>query len=762
MHTHKLQQEAPSTRAHHPADHAVGAVELGSASAEKGFTTPAPRLALAGQDHPVIARSRPRTALPVTDCAAPLREPTEHFRLAIAAAGLEAPETIHADGKIHRFGAQGRRGDDSGWYLMHLDGIPAGAFGCWREGVTQTWCGKSDSDMSRAEREAHRQRIKAMKAQRDAAQALRQQDAQKTAAALWQEAASAMAHDYLTRKGIKAYEVKSDGYRLMIPLRDTAGTLHSLQTIAPDGDKRFMPGGRVSGCYHAMGTPGDMLIVCEGYATGASLHEATGQAVAVAFNAGNLQPAAMALRARYPALKLVIAADDDFQTAGNPGLTKATAAAQAVGGYLSKPSFGLRRLDGETDFNDLHRTAGADAVRHCIETATKLEPKAKRADASVILVNGADLKPEPVRWLWPDWLALGKLHILAGAPGQGKTTIAMAMAATVTIGGRWPDGSRCDPGNVLIWSGEDDPADTLLPRLLAAGADRTRCYFVSGTRIDDEVQSFDPARDMAALEAQARVIGGIKLLVVDPVVSAVAGDSHKNTEVRRALQPLVDLASRLNAAALGISHFSKGGAGGDPASRVVGSIAFTAVARVVLVAAKVQSEDGADRRILARGKSNIGPDDGGFEYRLEQAEPLPGIHASYVAWGPSVAGSARELLAEPDVQRAADAEAGSSARAEAEEFLVQLLRQGPAPTKHVEAEAKAAGIAWRTVRRASDDLGISKRKMQGTWYWSQPNLSNQLGQDGQRADGGQVGQVHGQVDGAHADTRLNTEDAEVF
>ena len=126
---------------------------------------------------------------------------------------------------------------------------------------------------------------------------------------------------------------------------------------------------------------------------------------------------------------------------------------------------------------------------------------------TVVLVNGADLTPEPVRWLWPDWLALGKLHILAGAPGQGKTTIALAVAATLTIGGRWPDGSRCAPGNVLIWSGEDDPADTLLPRLIASGADRTRCYFVSGTRIDGEVESFDPARDMAALEEQAQAIG---------------------------------------------------------------------------------------------------------------------------------------------------------------------------------------------------------------------------------------------------------------
>ncbi|MDU7589895.1 MAG: AAA family ATPase, partial [Acidovorax sp.] len=225
----------------------------------------------------------------------------------------------------------------------------------------------------------------------------------------------------------------------------------------------------------------------------------------------------------------------------------------------------------------------------------------------VVLVKGSDLRPQPVRWLWQYWLALGKLHILAGAPGQGKTTIALAMAATVTIGGHWPDGSRCAPGNVLIWSGEDDPEDTLLPRLLAAGADDERCHFIKGAMRDGEVVPFDPARDLQQLREEIDRIGGIRLLIVDPVVSAVTGDTHKNGEVRRALQPLVDMADACNCAVLGITHFAKGGQGTDPAQRVVGSVAFTAVARIVMVAAKVKGEEGQDARILARGKSNIGP-----------------------------------------------------------------------------------------------------------------------------------------------------------
>lgn len=337
----------------------------------------------------------------------------------------------------------------------------------------------------------------------------------------------------------------------------------------------------------------------------------------------------------------------------------------------------------------------------------------------VVLVNGSDLTPEPVRWLWQYWLALGKLHILAGAPGQGKTTIALAAMATVTIGGRWPDGSRCEPGNVLMWSGEDDPADTLLPRLIAAGADRSRCYFVSGTRIDGELQAFDPARDMQALEYQARAIGGVKLLVVDPVVSAVAGDSHKNTEVRRALQPLVDLASRLDAAVLGISHFSKAGAGSDPASRVVGSIAFTAVARVVLVAAKVKGEDGEDRRILARGKSNIGPDDGGFEYQLEQIEALPGIEASRIAWGKAVEGTARELLTDPEDDQGNDA--GDACEMLRAELAVDSWTGADTACQPL----KAAGFSKKQIWSASKKLAVIRKKgaMNEGWYWRLPGMS---------------------------------------
>ena len=280
-----------------------------------------------------------------------MSDPAEHFRAAILAAGLMPPDDVVADGRFHRFSTNGKAKDDSGWYVLHADGIPVGSFGCWR----------------------HRQRVDAMRRQCEADTAHRQQQAAKEAAARWQSASPVAAHPYLISKGVHAYGVKVEGEALLIPMRDTAGTLRSLQLIDPEGGKRFHPGGRVKGCYHAIGKPDGVLIVCEGYATGASIHEATGRAVAVAFNAGNLQAVAVALYRQYPTLRLILAADDDWKTEGNPGVTKATEAARAVGGWLAVPRFSAERGDKVTDFNDLHQLADADSVRAQIEAAAHVE-----------------------------------------------------------------------------------------------------------------------------------------------------------------------------------------------------------------------------------------------------------------------------------------------------------------------------------------------------------------------------------------------------
>lgn len=331
----------------------------------------------------------------------------------------------------------------------------------------------------------------------------------------------------------------------------------------------------------------------------------------------------------------------------------------------------------------------------------------------VELHRGTDLPIVPISWLWDGWLARGKLHILAGAPGTGKTTIALALGASISIGGRWPDSSRSSVGNVLIWSGEDDPSDTLLPRFIAQGGNRERVYFVGDRYIAGESHAFDPARDVPALIQAASKIGDIRLIIVDPVVNAVAGDSHKNTEVRRALAPLVDMAARMGAAVLGITHFSKGTAGRDPVERVTGSIAFGALARIVLAAAKGEG----DQRLFVRSKSNIGPDGGGFDYVLEQTEIEQNISASRILWGGPIEGSAQELLESQGDQR--------TERDEAADWLKEVLTDGPLSAKEVKTQAEQAGFSWRTVRRAKDEIGIkpAKTRFDGGWTWSLPKMT---------------------------------------
>lgn len=293
----------------------------------------------------------------------------DQFSQAIEATGMVAPDVVHADGALHRFSPTGRRGDMAAWYVLHADGIPAGVFGCWRSGLVQTWCAKADSAMTPSERDAMRQRVRDAKAQRDAEHQQRQHLAREAAQARWAAAgavAHAQAHAYLLTKGVQAYGLRIEGDvgtgQLLVPMRDTTGTMHSLQTIAATGTKRFLAGGRVHGCYHAVGQVGAALVICEGYATAASVHMATGLAVAAAFSASNVPNVARALRQKYPGLPLVLAGDDDYATEGNPGLTVARHAAMAVGGSVVLPQFPGRRA-GATDFNDLHRMAGLEAVR---------------------------------------------------------------------------------------------------------------------------------------------------------------------------------------------------------------------------------------------------------------------------------------------------------------------------------------------------------------------------------------------------------------
>jgi putative DNA primase/helicase len=294
---------------------------------------------------------------------------TEQFRLAMRRAGLDCAGPINADGKLHRIKARGDHAANS-WYVLHPGPPVAGAFGCWKRGIKETWCARDSTQRSQRDWSTIQERWRDAERQRIEAQSGLEAKARKVAARVLADVTRADNHAYLIRKGVKAHGQLSQSRGLLIlPLRDGEGTLHSLQLIAPDGTKRFLKGGRVAGCFFRLAerTVGPLLI-CEGYATGASVHEATGHATVAALNCGNLLAVARALRAKCPDREIIIAADNDARMAGNPGLTKATEAATAVGGKLAVPKF-QNTATKPTDFNDLAALEGLQTVKEQIDNA---------------------------------------------------------------------------------------------------------------------------------------------------------------------------------------------------------------------------------------------------------------------------------------------------------------------------------------------------------------------------------------------------------
>ena len=300
-------------------------------------------------------------------------------------AGKDAPVF---DGQLHRYRVEGdKAGSKNGWRVFYGDGIPSGAFGSWKTGQSETWCAKGDHELSVAEKAQRDQHLAAAKAARQALEIQVRAHAQQRAQELLSKSRETVdaKHAYLLKKQIPAIGIRQMQQTLVIPLRDIQGALHSLQFIGPDGNKKFLTGGAIQGHFHLIGSasPASTLLICEGWATGISLHLATGHPVFVAFNAGNLLPVGEAVRAVYPQSALVVCGDDDRWTEGNPGREKATAAAQALNGFALFPDFaGLNAPGKPTDFNDLHTLAGLPALKAQLARALEgCQPEADRRQA---------------------------------------------------------------------------------------------------------------------------------------------------------------------------------------------------------------------------------------------------------------------------------------------------------------------------------------------------------------------------------------------
>ena len=339
----------------------------------------------------------------------------------------------------------------------------------------------------------------------------------------------------------------------------------------------------------------------------------------------------------------------------------------------------------------------------------------------------ADVDTTPIRWLWKGRFARGKINMVGGVPGLGKSQVACAFIAAVTAGGLWPDGGRAPLGSVIIIGCEDDAADTIRPRLEAAGADLSKVHLFDWALVTDkkgksERRHFDVREHKAALAQLIAQIGDVVLIIIDPITAHLGRtDSHVTAEVRAALAPLQTLAAETLAAVILISHLNKGGGGdGSAMNRVTGSGAFIAVCRSAWLIAGDPKDAEKRRRILAPIKNNLGDDKTGFAYTIEGVTLPNGIGTSRVVFDPiRVHVSADELLQ----QITPAAEEAKGARDEACEFLRTFLKDGPVSAQDLETARKAHQIAPATLKRARKALGVQAKKVGEGWHVQMPRPS---------------------------------------
>jgi phage/plasmid primase-like uncharacterized protein len=362
------------------------------------------------------------------------------FKRAIEESGLDAPDDIILDGRIHRFrsGSSRKTLDRSGWYVGHLDGIPSLTFGCWRANFTQTF--KADVGKKRwtpAEEMAHIARINSAKRLRDEEIERDRSVAASTVETIWSSGAQASPeHPYLKRKGVQPHgaRVTGDG-RLMVPLFSEDGELSSLQYISEDGGKLYHTGGQTGGRFWMIGTldhPG-VLYVAEGFATAATIHEVTGRPCVVAYSASNLIPVTGSLVKMHPGQKIVIVADNDKSGVGQRHAEQACAKHGVT--YVIPPI--------EGDAND-YQQAGNNL-------ALLLDPPQQ---SWLIAADDYCSQPAPIKWLVKGWLQSDALIMVHGPSGGGKTFVVLDWCLRMASGiSEWA-GKKVKHSRVVYLAGE--------------------------------------------------------------------------------------------------------------------------------------------------------------------------------------------------------------------------------------------------------------------------------------------------------------------
>jgi hypothetical protein len=341
----------------------------------------------------------------------------------------------------------------------------------------------------------------------------------------------------------------------------------------------------------------------------------------------------------------------------------------------------------------------------------------------------SDIQPKPINWLWHGRIARGKVSMIAGNPGLGKSQVTASIAAIVSTGGIFPgSNNQTEVGSVVFLSAEDDPEDTICPRLHAAGADLSRiCIVDAVVSCNDDAEdnhrgpqrSFNLKNDLFLLEEMLNKIGNVAMIVIDPITAYLGNtDSHKNADIRALLSPLSTMAAKYNAAVVCVSHLNKSGTG-EALMKVAGSLAFVAAARAAFVVTK--DRDDETKRLFLPMKNNIGNDQTGFAFRVQSAQldsPSGNIETSSIVWERDVVNiSANEAMSPQGSGEE------RTALDDAKYFLMCLLTNQEVSVKKIKLEAEDANISWTTINRAKQALGIKPRKegMYGGWIWSLPD-----------------------------------------